>query len=523
MLVAGPSTVSFRHELGRLSVEEALPPPRRVRLHQRALEVLRLGPSPDPARLTHHAVAAGDGAAVGIYAPEAGARASALGAHREAAAHYKQAIDFAEPGSPEGLGDLYDRRAYACYLSGDFPAAVDAQRQAVSHHRSTGDRLRFGQAARLLSLLLRYEGTLAEAWEIGREALSVLEKMPASHELAMAYCNLSHLATASEDGGQARAMAEKAIQLADNLADVEAGIYAAINIGCIELLEGNPDGTERLKATLQLALNHGFEEHAGRAYCNLTWWSPRRRTYREADLFFDPGLRYTEERGLDLWHGYLIAYRARAELDRGRWDEAVKLAITILRNAGLSPMPRIIALVVVGLIRSRRGDPDIWGALDEAWSLAGRTGELQRMEPVAMARAEAYWLAGHTDEVLDATSETLELALARNAMWVAGEMLLWRRRAGEHNNDVELSASLPEPFGSELRGDWKSAAEHWRALDAPYEVALTLSHADDEDVVREGLASLQHLGARPAAAIVARRLRQRGARGLPRGPSQALW
>jgi len=345
--------------------------------------------------------------------------------------------------------------------------------------------------------------------------LSVLEKMPASHELAMAYCNLSHLATASEDGGQARAMAEKAIQLADNLSDVEAGIYAAINIACIELLEGKPDGTERLKATLQLALNHGFEEQAGRAYCNLTWWSPRRRTYREADLFFEPGLRYTEERGLDLWHGYLIAYRARAELDRGRWDEAVKLAITILRNAGLSPMPRIIALVVVGLIRARRGDPDIWGPLDEAWSLAGRTGELQRMEPVAIARAEAYWLAGRTDEVRDATSETLELALGRQAMWVAGEMLLWRGRAGEHD---ELSANLPEPFASEIRGDWKSAAEHWRALDAPYEVALTLSHADDEDVVRGGLASLQQLGARPAAAIVARRLRQRGARGLPRGP-----
>jgi DNA-binding NarL/FixJ family response regulator len=32
---------------------------------------------------------------------------------------------------------------------------------------------------------------------------------------------------------------------------------------------------------------------------------------------------------------------------------------------------------------------------------------------------------------------------------------------------------------------------------------------------------LQRLGARPAAAIVARRLRERGARGIPRGPRQA--
>jgi DNA-binding CsgD family transcriptional regulator len=126
-----------------------------------------------------------------------------------------------------------------------------------------------------------------------------------------------------------------------------------------------------------------------------------------------------------------------------------------------------------------------------------------------------------TDEVLAATSDTLEVALGRQAMWVAGQMLLWRSRAGEHDGHYDLSGSLPEPFSSELRGDWKSAADHWRALDAPYEVALALSHADDEGVIREGLASLQSLGARPAAAIVARRLRQRGARGLPRGPQRS--
>jgi len=35
--------------------------------------------------------------------------------------------------------------------------------------------------------------------------------------------------------------------------------------------------------------------------------------------------------------------------------------------------------------------------------------------------------------------------------------------------------------------------------------------------VRQSIAELQQLGARPAAAIVARRLRERGACGLPRG------
>jgi DNA-binding NarL/FixJ family response regulator len=37
-------------------------------------------------------------------------------------------------------------------------------------------------------------------------------------------------------------------------------------------------------------------------------------------------------------------------------------------------------------------------------------------------------------------------------------------------------------------------------------------------MVRQAIDDLQRLGARPAATIVARRLRERGVRGLPRGP-----
>src|SRR5207302_10473976 len=47
---------------------------------------------------------------------------------------------------------------------------------------------------------------------------------------------------------------------------------------------------------------------------------------------------------------------------------------------------------------------------------------------------------------------------------------------------------------------------------------LALSDADEEAPLRRALDELQRLGAQPAAAIVARRLRGRGARGLPRGP-----
>ncbi|MDX6286074.1 MAG: hypothetical protein QOG53_1559 [Frankiales bacterium] len=518
VLQAESSTVHYRHELARLAIEEVLPPVRRGRLHELALKALIATSSPDPARLAHHAEAANDASAVLRYAPEAGASASALGAHREAGEQYARAIRFATDAAPEVLGELFDHRAYACYLSGDFPAAVDAQRQALEHHRATGDGLRQGLAARALSLLLRYEGDIPLAWEVGREAVGVLEGLGPSHALAIAYCNLSHLAATAEDAKETSYWSDKATALADQIGDVEAHVYILLNVATVELAVADPAGVEKAERSLQLALEHRLEEHTGRAYVVLTWWSPRGRSYSIADRHIDAGLRYCEERGLDLWRAYLLAYRARAELDRGRWDDALASATLVVRNPQTSPVPRALALVIIGVIRARRGEPDVWGLLDEAWGLVRETGELQRIEPVATARAEAYWLAGKNQEVADATALAIELASTYGATWVLGEMLAWRQRAGV---TTDTPPTVPEPFASELAGDWHRAAEQWRMLDAPYESALAMAETDDEATRHEAVAELQRLGAMTSAAIVARRLRQGGARGLPRGPRAA--
>ena len=83
------------------------------------------------------------------------------------------------------------------------------------------------------------------------------------------------------------------------------------------------------------------------------------------------------------------------------------------------------------------------------------------------------------------------------------------------------SPEVAEPYALELAGDWARAAELWRQIGCPYEAALALADADEEEALRRALAELQALDARPAAAIVARRLRERGVRGLPRGPRAA--
>jgi hypothetical protein len=96
---------------------------------------------------------------------------------------------------------------------------------------------------------------------------------------------------------------------------------------------------------------------------------------------------------------------------------------------------------------------------------------------------------------------------------------LWRWRAGLLD---ESPPGAAEPYALQIAGDWTRAAELWTALGCPYEAALALGDADDENALRQGLDELQRLGgdgrrrrSSPAGCAPS------GARGLPRGPRPA--
>jgi DNA-binding CsgD family transcriptional regulator len=241
----------------------------------------------------------------------------------------------------------------------------------------------------------------------------------------------------------------------------------------------------------------------------------RTRRYDKAREAVAAGLDHVGERGYILWKLYLLAHGARTDLDQGRWDPATDAAELILSERWISTMPRTIALTVIGLVRARRGDPGVWPALDEAWALADGTNEPDRIAPVAAARAEAAWLEGRPESALAATGDAYELAQERCVPRFVGELAGWRRRAGAAD---PAPAGAAEPHALELAGEWAGAAAAWRELGCSYEAALALAETNEEPALRSALDELRVLGANAAASIVARRLRQHGARGIPRGP-----
>ncbi len=517
MLNAESDSVSFRHELARLTIEEALAPNRRISLHRRALAALASSPAGghDPARLAHHAEAAGDTEAVLRHAPPAAERASAVGAHREAAAQYARVLRFAEGLPGEVRAELLERYAHECYLTDQYDEAIEALQQALRHHRELGDRLKEGDTLRSLAFLHWCPGRVAESQRAAHEAVTLLEQLPPGSELARAYSQLSSLSKDAEDVGGAIEWGMRAIELAEHLAENEIFVHALTCIGAAQFLDGRAEGLKKLERSLELAQQARLEDQVARALKSIAWVAGRHRSHALGDRFLDIGLEYCGERGLDLWRLYLLAFRARSELDQGRWAKALEPAASVLRERRASTLPPILSLVVIGLVRARRGDPDHWAPLNEALPLAEMSGELSRIGPVAAARAEAAWLNGKHEALREATEGALELALRVRSSWMIGELSCWRWRAGIKD---ETPAYAAEPYRLSINGEWAAAAEFWTQLGCPYESALALADADDDDALRQALEDLQRLGARPAAAIVARRLRERGARGLPRGP-----
>lgn len=517
MLVGHRDGVAFRHELAREAVVDALLPSIRATWHRRLLAAFRdsAGEAPDVAILAHHAEGAGDRDAIVQYAIAAAREASLRGTHRQAAAQYERAIRFADCLPAECRAALLDAYAYECYVTDRFDDGIDALLQAVELWHGEGNTIREGSSLRWLSRLYWVAGRNAEAEPPATAAIGILEKLAPSPELAMAYSNRSQLSMLSRDGERAVYWGKKAIALAETTGHDEALIHALNNVGTVELFDGNGQGQERLQRSLALALAGDYEDHVSRAYCNLGSGFGEIYQFNDAARYLKEGISYCAERDLDSMGSYMEAWRALVYCYQGKWNESVNVAHSLFGRPALAPVSRIMALVALGRVRARRGDPEVFPALEEALQLALLTSDIQRIAPARAAMAEAAWLSGDRRRVIAESRAGLEQALERDMPWFVGEFAYWRWVAGDLDEVVEHVA---EPFALEMQGDNDAAASAWAERGCPYEASRARSFSEQEAPVREALKAFHELGARPAAALTRRRLRAMGARGVPRGP-----
>jgi len=297
--------------------------------------------------------------------------------------------------------------------------------------REVGVPVKVGDSCRWLSRLSWFLGKNADADACAREALAVLEPMGPGPPLAWAYSNLAQIHMLAGRAGEAVEWGERAIAVAQDLGDHEVLCHALNNVGTARShVEDDDAGIALVERSLAIALELGFEEHVARAYTNLGSSSVSTRRLPAARRHLQAGIDYSTEHDLDSWRLYMTGWLAVCELWEGRYAEAVRVAGAMLGHPRLAVPSRIQPLVVLGRVRTRRGDPEAKAVLDEALALAANTGELQRVGPVRAARAEAAWLAGDLEAACAEVTAAFELAVARQDPWMIGELGFWLWRAG---------------------------------------------------------------------------------------------
>ncbi|HUP45334.1 MAG TPA: AAA family ATPase [Thermoanaerobaculia bacterium] len=504
ILVRGRGALQFRHELARLAIEQNLDTVHRAALHRDVLQALE--ESVEPARLAHHAAAAGDADAAFRHSLAAAERAAALRAHRAAAEHYEMALRYGRRIAPRQRADLLERFADEMQIIGRIEEGAEAVRTALEIWKREGDPLRAGRATRISSRYAWLRRRRGEAEALADEAIAMLEALPPGPELAMAYSTRSQLEMLDDNCEAAIAIGNRAIELAERFETREILIHALCNVGAAEMVIGFADeGRSKLRRSAVLALEDGFDEHACRVWACLISTEAKCRRFEEARTVWEQALPFCAQRDLDPWLHYILGWKAQVLLDFGRWDEAAADAASILARPGASTVFEVVALFVTARLAVRRCASEAKDLLLRSRDVALEMDEVQRLIPYAAARLEHVWLHGGEHDLSD-VEQIYRRAIERPNPWYAGEMawLLWR--VGRVDNPPDICA---EPYALAIRGEWRRAAATWEEIGCPWEQALTLFDGDAESR-QKGIAILERIGAIEAADLMRRRY------GIPR-------
>lgn len=508
--------VAFRHELTRRAVADALPGARRIALEACVLAALEARQDVEPARLVHHAARAGDDDAVVRYAPLAAREAARSGAHREAVAHYRLALEHADAYDDAQLADLLEGSAIEVYTAGGRErSSLDDQADAVELRRTRDDPAALGASLRWLSRICWWSGERARAEAAAEEAVTVLQEAGDDRLLGMAYSNQSQLDMLADRNDRAVEVSARAIALARATGDGATLSHALCNHATARLNLGDTAALDLLAEARSVALAAGETEHAVRGYVNEIWARLEGLEPRSAEPLIREGIALAEEHEHLVFLSYLHVEAGLAAVATGRYADAIAEVRTGLE----ATLPiRCAALTVANRAAVRTGTADP-ALLHEMWRLAERLDELQRTAPAAGVLAEAAWLEGG-DDALREVRPVLERVHAEGRRLGhterVAELGFWLSRTGGDPGTTD-----DHPFTLLARGRTRAAAAAWEIAGHPYERALALSLSPEVDDAVTALGVLDRIGAAPLAARIRRELRARGIGGIPRGPMRA--
>jgi DNA-binding CsgD family transcriptional regulator len=516
---------AFRHELTRQTILESISSQKKNALHRKTLNALKESPvtRENLARLAHHAEALNDPQAVLEFAPLAAWWAGELGAHREAAAHYKVALHHASMLSPQKHAELLDAYADECSLLDQRTEAKQAQGEALHIWHDLGQPEKEGRAFRRLAEI-DHNFTLSPQREQNtRRAIEILETLPPSIELARAYSHMArlHLSLNVAIGRDPIYWGSRAIELAEKLGDVETLVHALSSIGAWQInTRHRAEGQTKLERSLQLSLEHDLQFHAARALVNLANELTIARDYAAGLTYVEKGIEYCIQHDLDFWLISFLTIRAQLRFEQGHWEEAEQDIQTVLKLRSNHETVEIMepALLLLNL-QERRGSPFSLEILNAVHEFLPEIDDLDNKCLFAALFAESAWLKGDLVQCRAEAEPTYQTAsqyheqFAHSNFFGFSELSYWMWRADAIS---EPPAGVMEPYASQIQGNWQEAALMWERFGCPYEQGMALMDGD-EAAQLAALEIFQRLGARPIMEKLKQKMMADGIH-IPRGP-----
>lgn len=505
--------VWFRHELTRQAVLASLPASRRRRLHGQVLQALEQL-NADPADLVHHAEHAGAHHVVGMYARQAAARARDAQAHRETVAHLHRALRFADDIEVQERARLWEQLATDAYFIGATDEALRAAGHAMTAYREAGCPTPAAGCLTSRALLQWVVGDGGAAHRDAREAIRLLPRDAPEAARAHAWQRLAELAMLAGRTRESDRWCRRALQLSPG--DDEVSARALLTLGAVRL-QLDPDDSTALEGALQVCVEAGLHEHTAliriaHAFVNLQWVRPE-----EASRYVEWGRAHTSAHELDTLGRYLDGLGAWLHLRAGRADTASTMARRVLsaRDGERTTVADLQARTVLAEAELRYGTEDVDHDLTELAAAADRTRELKRIQPVLELQVEAALLAGREPPV--SRFSQIRRIVGTEPLRHGGtgsRFAAWAAVCGLEEPHVGRE---PVAHAAMRAGDWRAAADAFRAVSWWYDRALMLALEGSEPALKEALQIARTQAAPRLAARIADQLRERSLP-VPRGP-----
>jgi ATP/maltotriose-dependent transcriptional regulator MalT len=393
----------------------------------------------------------------------------------------------------EAEAERADLVADAAWWLGRLDECISARELAYRTFSEVGDRERAGQCAVWLyeHHSFRARPAIANGWL--RRARAALDGQPDGHARGALLLREAERAHGSGQLDDALALARDVVDLARRLRSVDLEAEALQTAGRVLIDQGEVDeGMGHLDEAMLFAVEGRLGPYStGKVYCSLISACEELGDVDRAAEWTEATLRWAEDHPFAIFPGICRVHRAVVLKRRGSLAEAEREAVRAGEELVGSHLGNSAAAhAEVGDIRRRLGDLDrAEEAFDRARELCGRScGELALLR-LAQGRADAA--AAIVSECLrDTTTNRLararllpiqvQVAVATGDLGAASAALAELDETTRVFDTPMLAATLDSARGRLLlaqgdataaTGALQAAADRWRALGVPYEVA----------------------------------------------------